>query len=82
MFAATGGDDYALLLSLAADFDPTTLCLPEGTRISRIGRLAEGPPTLSLSWHGEPVQLPERLGFEHSSHPPDRFSAPPMDHRP
>lgn len=81
MFAATGGDDYSLLLSLPLEVDPTTLSLPEGTRISRIGTLSAGEPTLSLSWRGEPVGLPERLGFEHSSDQRDRFSAPPVGGR-
>ena len=34
MFAATGGDDYALLAALPHDFDPETLSLPRGTTIS------------------------------------------------
>lgn len=67
LFAAAGGDDYALLLSLAPDTDPATLSLPEGTRISRIGTVSNAQTGISLSWHGAPVDLPERLGFEHSS---------------
>jgi thiamine-monophosphate kinase len=67
LFAATGGDDYALLGAFAADFDPATLSLPSGTRMVRIGALEAGGPQLRLAHHGEPVQLPERLGFEHDS---------------
>ena len=65
LFAATGGDDYALLAALPSATDPATLSLPEGTRISRVGTLDEGDAALSLSWRGDPVELPERLGFEH-----------------
>ena len=38
LFAATGGDDYALLAALPPELDPATLSLPDGTTISRIGR--------------------------------------------
>jgi thiamine-monophosphate kinase len=66
LFAATGGDDYALLAAVAKEVDPTRLSLPEGTRIARVGTLLEGEPCLTLSWRGAGVDLPERLGFEHS----------------
>lgn len=65
MFAATGGDDYALLGALPPELDPASLSLPRGTKISRIGTLAAGEPSLSLTRGGESVDLPERLGFEH-----------------
>jgi thiamine-monophosphate kinase len=81
LFAATGGDDYALLAALPAELDAETLSLPQGTRISRIGSLSAGEQLLSLSWHGEPVDLPERLGFEHSGHDSRRFPAPPVGDR-
>ena len=67
LFAATGGDDYALLGAFAPDFDPATLSLPPGTRMVRIGALEAGGPQLRLAHRGEPVELPERLGFEHDS---------------
>lgn len=86
LFAATGGDDYALLAALPTGFDPATLPLPSGTRITRIGTIAGGGPRLSLTSGGEPVELPERLGFEHASvewsHDSRRLSAPPMGDRP
>jgi thiamine-monophosphate kinase len=63
-FAATGGDDYALLAALAPDLDPFTLSLPSGTRMSRVGSFAEGSG-LSLTFHGEAISLPESLGHEH-----------------
>lgn len=82
LFAATAGDDYALLCALPESLDPATLCLPEGTRISRIGILSARQPSLSLSWHGEPVELPERLGFEHEGDDRRGISAPPVADRP
>ena len=82
LFAATGGDDYALLAALPAELDPATLSLPSGTRISRIGSLAAKGTPVRLLWNGEPVDLPERLGFEHESIDDRGFSAPPMADRP
>jgi thiamine-monophosphate kinase len=82
LFAATGGDDYALLAVLAPDFDPVRLSLPQGTRISRIGTLSAGEVSLSLTSGGEPVELPERLGFEHKGDDPRGLSAAPMADRP
>jgi thiamine-monophosphate kinase len=68
LFAAAGGDDYALLVALAAEEDPLRLSLPQGTTIARVGSLAAGRPLLSLVSGGRPVPLPERLGFEHQGH--------------
>jgi thiamine-monophosphate kinase len=82
LFAATGGDDYALLAAFRPEFDPATLSLPSGTRISRIGSLTAGEADLSLTSGGEPVELPERLGFEHQSADDRGLSAPPMADRP
>lgn len=82
LFAATGGDDYALLAALPAKLDPETLSLPSRTRISRIGSLAAGKASLSLTYAGEPVQLPERLGFEHAGNDDCGLSSPPMADRP
>jgi thiamine-monophosphate kinase len=76
LFAATGGDDYALLAALPSELDLATLSLPEGTRIARIGSLSAGEPLLSLSWQGEPLELPERLGFEHQGDDRRGISAP------
>jgi thiamine-monophosphate kinase len=64
LFAATGGDDYALLVALAPDMDPFTLSLPSGTRICRVGSFAEGRG-LTLTLHGAAISLPESLGHEH-----------------
>ena len=82
LFAATGGDDYALLAAFAPELDPATLSLPSGTRISRIGSLATGEAHLSLTHCGEPVKLPEKLGFEHQGHDHRGLPAPPMADRP
>src|SRR5438270_10070069 len=65
LFAATGGDDYALLAALPPELDPANLSLPEGTRIALIGEVGEGEPGLVLTSGGSPVDLPQRLGFEH-----------------
>ena len=82
LFAATGGDDYALLAALPAELNPSTLSLPARTRISRIGSLAAGGASLSLTYSGEPVDLPERLGFEHQGASDRGLSAPPVGDRP
>jgi thiamine-monophosphate kinase len=81
LFAATGGDDYALLAALPPDADPSTLSLPEGTTIERIGTLESGPPTVRLVSEGKPVALPERLGFEHSHDQHRGSSTPPVADR-
>ena len=73
LLAATGGDDYALLAALPADFDPSTLSLPRGTSIRRVGTLGAGKPELRLTSGGRPIKLPETLGHEHRS-----SSVPPM----
>ncbi len=64
LFAATGGDDYALLVALPEAEDPFTLPLPSGANVTAIGRLAEGEG-LSLTDGETPVPIPERLGHEH-----------------
>jgi thiamine-monophosphate kinase len=82
LFAATGGDDYALLAALPTDLDPETLSLPKRTRVSRIGEIVAGEPGISLTQGGEPVELPETLGFEHQGHDHRGLPAPPMADRP
>ena len=64
LFAATGGDDYALLVALDETVDPFMLPLPSGTRVTAIGRLASGEG-FSLTDGDEPIPTPERLGHEH-----------------
>ena len=76
LFAATGGDDYALLAALAPGVDPSTLSLPSGTRMACVGTLIDGLPEIRLSSGGQAIELPERLGHEHRS-----GDAPPMADR-
>ena len=64
LFAATGGDDYALLAALAPERDPLSLCLPQGAMLSAIGTLTDGSG-ISLHDAAGEVPLPERLGYEH-----------------
>jgi thiamine-monophosphate kinase len=77
LFAATGGDDYALLAALAPEIDPSTLSLPSETTIARIGSLNAGEPGIRLVSGGQPIELPEILGHEHHG-----LSAAPMADRP
>jgi len=65
LFAATSGDDYALLGAFAPDFEASTLNLPNGTTISCVGVLEAGEPGMRLVSDGRPVEMPERLGHEH-----------------
>ena len=62
LFAATGGDDYALLA--AGGEQVLGISLPAEARLTAIGRLVEGEG-LSLSYQGAQVSVPERLGYEH-----------------
>ena len=82
LFAATGGDDYALLAAFPPEIDPATLSLPSGTRVTRIGSFKATGPRISLTFRGKPIELPERLGFEHEGSQSRRRSAPPMANRP
>ena len=75
LFAATGGDDYALLAALPAELDPSTLSLPSGTTMRCIGALEKGRPVVRLTDGGREIELPERLGYEHRSH----FRSPMAD---
>jgi thiamine-monophosphate kinase len=82
LFAATGGDDYALLVALPAGFDPTlTLSLPSGPSLTRIGSLAAPGSPLSLVSGGRTVALPERLGFEHAGQHDLDDATPPVGDR-
>lgn len=65
LFAATGGDDYALLAALPADVDPAlSLSLPQGSSLAHIGTLVEGSGISLFDAQGA-VPVPERLGHEH-----------------
>jgi thiamine-monophosphate kinase len=65
LFAATGGDDYALLVALPAECDPLILPLPSGTTITHIGAMTAGSPEVRLFDGVDPIKLPETLGYEH-----------------
>lgn len=70
LFAATGGDDYALLAALPDGFDPTlTLSSLGQATVACVGTLAEAGPALALTGGGGPVPLPEQLGHEHRGNP-------------
>jgi thiamine-monophosphate kinase len=64
--AATAGDDYELLFAASPERAAEILALQDelGLSFSRIGTLAEGSG-LRLTDAGEPVPLPERLGWVH-----------------
>jgi thiamine-monophosphate kinase len=64
LFAATGGDDYALLAAVPARDEALGLHLPSGATIHIIGKLTDGEG-LSLTYQGQPLPVPERLGYEH-----------------
>jgi len=81
LFAATGGDDYALLAALPPGLDPSTLSLPSGTTITRIGSLEAGEPAIRLMSEGKPIESPEGLGFEHSGNGHRKRSASPVADR-
>jgi len=55
--AATAGDDYELLFALPTADEP-----PVGA--FRVGHFYEGNGIV-LTWQGEPIPLPSRLGFQH-----------------
>ena len=65
LFAATGGDDYALLAALPPELDVLSLSLPSGTSIRCIGTLGADGEILRLVSNEKPVALPETLGHEH-----------------
>ena len=64
LFAATGGDDYALLAALPAELDMLSLPLPEQPTLTCIGSLV-ARSGLHLSDRDGAVPLPESLGYEH-----------------
>lgn len=70
LFAATGGDDYALLAAIPPDLEEEVRnCLPSGSIMAVVGNVSSGTDPddrgLSLFDGGVPVELPERLGHEH-----------------
>lgn len=65
LFAATGGDDYALLAAFPPSIEPG-LTLPKETSVSvaKVGELTRDG-AFALADALGPVPLPERLGYEH-----------------
>jgi thiamine-monophosphate kinase len=82
LFAATAGDDYALLAALPAELDPSTLSLPDGTTMACVGTLVAGDPGIAVVSGGQSIELPETLGFEHSSTQHRPGFDPPVADRP
>ncbi|WP_260482802.1 thiamine-phosphate kinase [Sphingomicrobium flavum] len=65
MFAATGGDDYALLAALPpGSGEALRKSLPSRTIFTRVGTLSHGEG-LALTENGKNLPLPEQLGHEH-----------------
>ncbi|MHB1329706.1 MAG: thiamine-phosphate kinase [Gemmatimonadales bacterium] len=60
LFAAVGGEDYELLVTLPPEFEVSD-GLPGGLSLSRIGRVVEGAGVL-LRFEGGPIHL---AGFDH-----------------
>jgi thiamine-monophosphate kinase len=66
--AATAGDDYELLFTAPPEASTAILEVQDSLPLplSRIGEVSEGTG-LRLTERGEPVPLPERLGWEHGA---------------
>ena len=64
LFAATGGDDYALLVGLDPEISPLTLLQPSSATIAPVGELTKNGVFALVDDLG-PVPLPGRLGYEH-----------------
>jgi thiamine-monophosphate kinase len=64
LFAATGGDDYALLTALAPSSDALTILKGTSVTIACVGELTRDGAFVLADDLG-PVPLPERLGYEH-----------------
>jgi thiamine-monophosphate kinase len=60
----TAGDDYELLFTAAPDVDVAALAAATKTPVTRIGTVVAGSG-LALRCSGQPVPLPDRLGWEH-----------------
>ncbi|WP_029942007.1 thiamine-phosphate kinase [Sphingomonas astaxanthinifaciens] len=65
LFAATGGDDYALLVALDPGISPLTLLQPSSVTIAPVGELTKNGVFALVDDLGS-VPLPGRLGYEHN----------------
>ena len=63
----TGGDDYEILFTVAPAKLDAMLDAAKTTKIkvSTIGEIKPAPGGIRLSYHGQDVELPERLGYQH-----------------
>jgi thiamine-monophosphate kinase len=77
LFAATGGDDYALLAALPPEFEILSLSLPSETSIACIGTLSIGGEPVRIVSQGKPIELPETLGHEHRGNSPSPVAGRP-----
>lgn len=68
LFAATGGDDYALLAALPPALEPVSLSLPQAPTLACVGQLVAGSG-LKLHDRKGDVPVPEKLGYEHRASP-------------
>jgi thiamine-monophosphate kinase len=64
LFAATGGDDYALLAALPPGSNALTILKGSSVSMACVGELTEDGAFVLADDLG-PVPLPERLGYEH-----------------
>ena len=66
MAAATYGDDYQLLLTAPPQSEAAIMAAANkaGIPVTRVGYASEGSG-LTLTWHGDAVPLPARLGHQH-----------------
>ena len=65
LFAASAGDDYALLAAVPPRLVETlSKSLPPGSMVQPVGRFVPGPARV-LTHAGQRIELPERLGHEH-----------------
>lgn len=65
MAQVTAGDDYELLFTAPPDADAAELGAATKTPVTCIGAVVAGTG-LTLSFAGQPVPVPSRLGWEHS----------------
>lgn len=64
LFAATGGDDYALLAALPPSSDALTILKGTSVNVACVGELTRDGAFVLVDDLGR-VPLPERLGYEH-----------------
>ncbi len=63
LFAATGGDDYELIVAMAPADVPRARAA--GVELHLVGHVRAGGPSLTLARHGRTVETPARPGWVH-----------------